>query len=107
MNSILAPDRLEQLSNVCQTLKIDVLVITESKLDSTIPTNIIIIPGYHEPLRHDRQIGGRNGGGVLIYIKECSPFKHKIEFQYEEFEHIWVDIKLKNQIFAVNALYHV
>ena len=105
VNSILAPDRLEQLSNVCQTLKIDVLVITESKLDNTIPTNIIIIPGYHEPLRHDRQVNGRNGGGVLVYIKECLPFKHQIEFQYEQFEHIWVDIKIQNKIFAVNALY--
>ena len=72
---------------------------------TTIPTNIIIIPSYHEPLRHDRQVNGRNGGGVLVYIKETLPFNHKIDFQYEQFEHIWVDIKLKNQTVAVNALY--
>ena len=66
VNSILASDRLEQLSDVCQILKIQVLVITESKLDKTIPTNIVMIPGYHEPLRHDRPVNGRNGGGVLI-----------------------------------------
>ena len=66
VNSILASDCLEQLSDVCQILKIQVLVITESKLDKTIPTNIVMIPGYHEPLRHDRPVNGRNGGGVLI-----------------------------------------
>ena len=39
VNSILAPDRLEQLSEVCRILNINVLVITESKLDQTIPNN--------------------------------------------------------------------
>ena len=98
VNSILAPDRLEQLSSVCKMLKINVLVITESKIDKTIPTNIITIPGYHEPLRHDRSINGRSGGGVLVYVEESLAFNHKIEFQSTHFEHIWVDIKLKVQI---------
>ena len=69
VNSILAPDRLDQLSDVCQILNVNVLVITESKLDQTIPNTLITIPGYHEPIRRDREINGRNGGGVLIYRK--------------------------------------
>ena len=52
INSILADDRLDQLSDICKTLCLDVLIITESKLDQTIPT----IPGYHQPVRRDRTI---------------------------------------------------
>ena len=103
INSILAPDRLEQLSSVCQILKIDVLVLTESKLDQTIPTNLITIPGYHEPLRHDRPVNGRNGGGVLVYIAENLVFNHKIDLQSDHFEHIWVDVKVKSRTFAING----
>ena len=42
----MAQDRLEQLSAICKLLNIDVLIITESKLDDNIPTNLINIPGY-------------------------------------------------------------
>ena len=54
INSILATDRIEQLTDICRTLRIDILILSESKLDETIPNNIISIPGYHEPIRHDR-----------------------------------------------------
>ena len=83
INSILAPDRIDQLHEICQLLKIDVLIISESKLDQTIPNNLIKIPGYHEPLRHDRLINGRNGGGVLMYISEDLAFQQRPEFQSE------------------------
>ena len=55
VNSILATDRIEQLTEICKTLNVDVLIIAESKIDQTIPNNLITIPGYHEPLRHDRE----------------------------------------------------
>ena len=45
INSITAENRLDQLSDICNTLNLSVLVITESKLDENIPTNLIIIPG--------------------------------------------------------------
>jgi hypothetical protein len=60
INSILENDRIEQLTDICRTLRIDVLILSESKLDQTIPNNIITIPGYHDPLRHDRPINGRH-----------------------------------------------
>ena len=68
INSILAPGKLDQLSDNCRLLNIGVLIITESKLDETIPNNLLTITGYNEPIRHDRPINGRYGGGVLMYI---------------------------------------
>ena len=105
INSVLATDRIEQLSDYCKTLNIDVLILTESKLDETIPDNLLTIPGYHEPVRRDRAINGRYGGGVLIYISESLVFQNKPEFQSENFEHLWVDVRINNTIFAINAFY--
>ena len=75
INSILATDRIEQLTDICRTLRIDILILSESKLDETIPNNIISIPGYHEPIRHDRN---RHGGGVIMYIAEYLIFHTQI-----------------------------
>ena len=43
IDSILAEGRLEQLEVVCQTMKLDCLLITESKLDETIPNSLILL----------------------------------------------------------------
>ena len=105
INSILATDRIEQLTEICKTLNVDVLIITESKLDQTIPNNLITIQGYHEPLRHDREVNGRHGGGVLIYIAEHLAFQNRPEFQSNYYEHLWADIRVNDKIYAINALY--
>ena len=89
INSILATDRLEQLTDICRTLKIDVLILSESKLDQTIPNHLITIPGYHEPLRHDRN---RHGGGVIMYIAENLVFQHRSELESDKYEHLWADV---------------
>ena len=65
IDSITADGRLEQLNVVCQTLKLDILIMTESKLDESIPNSMIEINHSHEPLRRDHN---RHGGGCLIYI---------------------------------------
>ena len=47
--------------------KADILIITETKLDSTFHTSEFLIKEYSEPYRFDRN---RNGCGVLIYVRE-------------------------------------
>ena len=100
--SILAEGRISYLSRICTKYNIDVLAITESKLDSTIPSNLIQIPGYHEPIRRDRN---RRGGGCVIYIANHLPFKHMIKLQSEYFEHIWVDVFVSNKKYCINVAY--
>ena len=105
INSILAPGKLDQLTDYCRILNINVLIITESKLDQTIPINLITIPGYHEPIRRDRDINGRYGGGVLMYIADNLVFQQKQNLQSQFYEHIWTDVRLDGNVFAINALY--
>ena len=46
--------------------KTDILIISESKLDDTSLTSQFSIDNFTELLRLDRT---RNGGGILLYIK--------------------------------------
>ena len=85
INSITAEGRLDELHDICQTLKVSVLCITESKLDETIPNNIIKLFGFHEPLRRDRPLNGRNGGGCLVYIADNLIFNQQTNLQSENF----------------------
>ena len=67
INSI--SNKFDQLKLFAQG-KVDILIVTETKLDSTFPTSQFVTDGYSEPYRFDRN---RNGGGVLIYIRHTKP----------------------------------
>ena len=102
IDSILAEGRIEQLEVVCDTMKLDCLLITESKLDETIPNSMLLIKNFHEPLRRDRN---RHGGGCLIYISERLTYKQLDRLQSDNYEHIWADVKVNDKIYSINALY--
>ena len=83
---------------------IDILILTETKLDHTFPEKQFFIPGYKKPYRLDRK---NNGGGVMIYIREDIPsdilIKHKLPSNIEA---ICVEINLrKNRLLLIGA-YH-
>ena len=46
-----------------------------------------------------------HGGGVLVYVAEHLVFQHRLEYQSEFYEHVWVDVKINSKTFAINALY--
>ena len=102
IDSITADDRISELSTVCNAMKIDCLVLTDSKIDETIPSNLIHIQGYHEPIRHDRT---RHGGGTIIYVAQHLTFKHQKSLQHNLFEHLCVDVKVCEKIYCINTLY--
>ena len=102
INSITAPGRLEILDSVSKTLNLSNLIFNESKLDETIPTNIICLSQFHEPIRRDRN---RDGGGCLIYISNKLTFKQHTQLQSEYFEHIWVDVRVKGKVYSINSMY--
>ena len=60
---------------------IDVLVITETKLDDTFPTGQFFIEGFSTPFRFDRN---SRGGGILIYVCEDIPSKQLSKHTFNE-----------------------
>ena len=91
--------------------KIDILIITETKTDSTFPLNRFAIQGYSKPSRFDRN---RNGGGVFIYVPEdiSSRELHNIYNKPAKLQRIlkvflWKLIRLKPGGFIVPAITHL
>ena len=52
--------------------KVDILVLTESKLDSSFPTNQFLIECFSKAFRFD---SNRNGVSIPLYIMEDTPRK--------------------------------
>ena len=48
---------------------VDILVVCETKLDETFPSSQFHMAGFSLPYRLDRN---RNGGGVMIFVREAN-----------------------------------
>ena len=57
---------------------IDILVISETKIDHTFPTSQFVIEGFRKPFRYDRN---QAGGGLLIYVRERAPVKELTQYK--------------------------
>ena len=83
---------------------IDILVLTETKLDETFPSSQFNIEGYSVPYRLDRN---KNGGGVLIYIKENIGSKilkkHMIE---SDIEVLLIEVNFRKSKWLLVGTYH-
>ena len=84
--------------------KIDMLVITETKTDSTFPLNQFLIQGYSKPHKFDRN---RNGGGVSIYVREDIPSRElKIYNAPKDVESIFIEINMIKTKWIFCGCYH-
>ena len=84
-------------------LKVDTLIITETKLDSAFPSLQFKMNGYSEAYQFDRN---RNGGEDLIYIREDVPSKNLVDHRLPpDIESLFIKLNLqKNESFF--CLYH-
>ena len=83
---------------------IDILVVTETKLDESFPTSQFLIEGYSEPYRMDRN---RKGGGILIFVKEDIPSKRLKRHNFsDDIEGIFLEINLRKTKWLLFGTYH-
>ena len=75
---------------------IDVLLISETKIDNTFPVSQFYVPGYSVPYRLDRT---ENGGGIMLYVKKHIPCRILSKFTLEkEIESFAIEINLRKVI---------
>ena len=90
INSLVA--RFDQVKEVISK-NVDILVITDTKFDDTFPLGQFYVEGFTMPYRLDRN---RNGGGVIIYVREGITRKilekHKIP---KDVEGMFVELTLE------------
>ena len=84
--------------------KIDILVISESKLDDTFPTSQFVIDSLTEPFRLDRT---RNGGGILLFVKNNITATLLTSYTLpEDIEALFVEIVIGNFIWLFSYSYN-
>ena len=71
---------------------IDILLISETKIDESFPPSQFFIPGFSTPFRYDRS---GNAGGLLFYVRQDIPAKI-IKTDY---------IKTKLELFFVEIIF--
>ena len=86
-------NKFEMLSNSIKG-NLDILMISETKLDSTFPSNQFTIKGYAAPIRFDRN--GR-GGGIILYIREDIPARLLTTSLPKDFEGFFVELNLRKK----------
>ena len=55
------------------TGNVNILMISETKLDNSFPEGQFLIEGYSKPYRIDRNC---HGGGIMLYVRADIPSKH-------------------------------
>ena len=60
---------------------LDILMISETKIDNTFPDSQFLIKGFSVPYRHDRTA---KGGGIFLYIWEDIPSKRMKQGTFDD-----------------------
>ena len=113
LNVASLPGKIDELRLIVKN-NIDILVLTETKLDDSFPTAQFAIDGFSMPYRQDRN---RQGGGILIYVREYIPTKmlNKHTFPDVIFENenslgpiegIFIEINLRKTKWLLFGTYH-
>ena len=84
-------NKFDSLINLINN-NIDILMISETKLDPSFPTGQFHIHGFSEPYRFDRN---SSGGGILLYI--CKDIPSKLILTKMTIERFSVEINLRKK----------
>ena len=84
--------------------KIDVLLISETKLDNPFPLNQFILEGFTPPHRIDRTA---HGGGLMLLVREDIPSKLLPHINPScNIEDIFVEINLRSKKWLISGSYN-
>ena len=102
INSITSFNRLEELEQFTTLNHIDILALTETKLDNNVHPSLFHLQGFSPPLLNHRN---RHGGGTAIYAKTSLSVTrlHTLELAGEEW--IWACIRIRDLTLLVCCVY--
>ena len=102
INSITAPERLQELQHFVDINDIDILTLSEMKVDATVDPILFSLNGFHAPALKTRT---RKGGGVAIYVKSTIPFSRITHLENDAFEALWVKVKVHRATIVLCSCY--
>ena len=83
---------------------LDILIISEAKIDDTFPDSQFLIKGFSAPYRLDRTA---KGGAILLYIREDIPSERIKKVLFDEaFEGFFIEINLRSKKWLLRCSYN-
>ena len=102
LNANSIPNKLDDIRITIADF-VDILVITESKLDQSFPESQFFINRFSKPFRKDRN---RHGGRLLMYIKDDMPQKESSFNLPSDIEIIIIELNINKIKWLVCGCYH-
>ena len=79
---------------------IDIMLLSETKLDHTFKSSEFTMDGFHIPIRKDRD---RNGGGLLLFINEEIAATELKPTVPEDIEAVFVELNFRSHKWYVQT----
>ena len=80
---------------------IDVLLISETKLDASFPSSQFILDGFTPPYRLDRM---QHAGGIMLFIRAGIPSKLlKADTSISGIENLLIEINLRSKKWLISG----
>ena len=99
-------NKIDQLKLLLQSgqNQINILGVSETKLNNIHPDSPFHINGFQKPFRRDRKENA--GGGILVYVKEGVCCKQRPDLEHARLECIWLEVQpVHSKSFLVGHLY--
>ena len=102
INSITAENKKDELEQFIAMNDIQLLALTETKLDNTIAESQYTIDDFHPPITKHRT---RHGGGVALYVHKSLPVQKLSNIETGDEEWVWLKIKTKEFTLIISSIY--
>ena len=83
-------------------LNIDILLISETKINDSFPVGQFIIDGFSPPYRLDRNC---HGGGLILFVRKDIP-SNLLVIEKKPIESVFIEINLRNSKWLINCSYN-
>ena len=95
-------NEFDALSDIIKN-KIDIMLISETKIDGSFPYSIFTLDGFTPPYRKDRT---NWGGGIILYVRDDIPSKEpKAIYLANDKEYIFIEINLYKKKWLICGSY--
>ena len=95
--------KFEQIKLIVEK-NVDILIIQETKIDDSFPDGQFLLDEFLPPFRKDRN---KNGGGIMIFIRENIPAKLLKDNQLpNDIEGLFVELNFRSKKWLLFGTYH-
>ena len=102
INSVTSPGRIEELQGFVDDNKIDILAMSELKIDSSVHPSLFSLANFHPPIVKPRT---RRGGGTGIYVSKSLPFNRMVNLENDDTEAVWAKVKIGDKLLIICSTY--